>query len=43
VNGEFWMVVTRATVFELSHEQVQQPLSECAIPFRRHGLPGVGL
>jgi hypothetical protein len=32
------MVVTRATVFELSHEQVQQHLHECAVPLCRHGL-----
>ena len=38
VYGEFRMVITRASVFEPSNEQVQQRLNECGIPFWPHGF-----
>jgi L-fucose isomerase-like protein len=38
VNGEFQMVITRATVFEPPKNQVQQRLKECGIPFWPHGF-----
>lgn len=38
VNGEFQMVITRATVFEPPADQVQQRLNECGIPFWPHGF-----
>jgi L-fucose isomerase-like protein len=38
VNGEFRMVITRATVFEPPAEQVASRLSECGIPFWPHGF-----
>ena len=38
VNGEFQMVITRATIFEPSKQQVQQRLKECGIPFWPHGF-----
>jgi hypothetical protein len=38
VNGEFEMVITRATIFEPAENQVQQRLSECGIPFWPHGF-----
>jgi L-fucose isomerase-like protein len=38
VNGEFQMVVTRATIFEPPAEQVKQRLNECGIPFWPHGF-----
>ena len=38
VNGEFQMVITRATVFEPPKDQVQQRLNECGIPFWPHGF-----
>ena len=38
VNGEFRLVVTRATVFEPPREQVKQRLNECGIPFWPHGF-----
>lgn len=38
VNGEFQMVITRATVFEPPAEQVDRRLNECGIPFWPHGF-----
>jgi L-fucose isomerase-like protein len=38
VNGEFQMVVSRATIFEPPKEQVQDRLNECGIPFWPHGF-----
>jgi L-fucose isomerase-like protein len=38
VNGEFQMVITRATIFEPPKEKVQLRLSECGIPFWPHGF-----
>ena len=38
VNGEFQMVIVRATVFEPPREQVEQRLNECGIPFWPHGF-----
>src|SRR5579864_7365899 len=35
------MFGTRASLFELSHEHVQQHLHECGIPFWPHGLQAV--
>ncbi len=38
VNGEFRMVITRASIFEPGEKEVQQRLSECGIPFWPHGF-----
>jgi L-fucose isomerase-like protein len=38
VNGEFQMVVTRASIFEPPKEKVEQRLHECGIPFWPHGF-----
>ena len=38
VNGEFQMVITRATVFEPSKQQIERRLHECGIPFWPHGF-----
>ena len=38
VEGEFRMVVTRASIFEPPHEKLEQRLSECGIPFWPHGF-----
>jgi L-fucose isomerase-like protein len=38
VNGEFEMVITRATIFEPPKQQVQERLRECGIPFWPHGF-----
>jgi len=38
VNGEFQMVLTRATVFEPRPSEVQKRLKECGIPFWPHGF-----
>ena len=38
VNGEFRMVITRATVFEPPAEQIANRLNECGIPFWPHGF-----
>ncbi len=38
VNGEFQMVITRATVFEPPAEQLPRRLHECGIPFWPHGF-----
>jgi L-fucose isomerase-like protein len=38
VNGEFQMVIARATVFEPPRDQVEQRLNECGIPFWPHGF-----
>jgi L-fucose isomerase-like protein len=38
VNGQFEMVITRATVFAPPKDQVPQRLNECGIPFWPHGF-----
>ncbi len=38
VNGEFQMVVTRATVFEPPANEIKSRLDECGIPFWPHGF-----
>jgi L-fucose isomerase-like protein len=38
VNGEFQMVITRATVFEPPASQIEDRLNECGIPFWPHGF-----
>lgn len=38
VNGEFQMVVTRATVFEPPKNKIKERLDECGIPFWPHGF-----
>jgi L-fucose isomerase-like protein len=38
VNGEFQMVITRASIFEPPANRVQQRLRECGIPFWPHGF-----
>lgn len=38
VNGEFRMVITRASIFEPPKEQLAQRLDECGIPFWPHGF-----
>ena len=38
VNGEFQMVITRATIFEPPKNQVERRLHECGIPFWPHGF-----
>src|ERR1700686_3369115 len=38
VNGEFQMVITRATVFEPPAAQLAERLDECGIPFWPHGF-----
>jgi len=38
VNGEFQMVITRASIFEPPKNQVQRRLNECGIPFWPHGF-----
>jgi len=38
VNGEFQMVITRATVFEPPASKVKGRLDECGIPFWPHGF-----
>jgi L-arabinose isomerase len=38
VNGEFRMIVTRASIFEPPRDQVKQRLDECGIPFWPHGF-----
>jgi L-fucose isomerase-like protein len=38
VNGEFQMVITHASIFEPSPEEVQKRLDECGIPFWPHGF-----
>lgn len=38
VNGEFQMVITRATITQPSPEQVKQRLDECGIPFWPHAF-----
>jgi hypothetical protein len=38
VNGEFQMVITRATVFEPPADQLKHRLDECGIPFWPHGF-----
>jgi len=38
VNGEFRMVIVRASIFEPSAKQVKSRLHECGIPFWPHGF-----
>ena len=38
VNGEFQMVITRASIFEPPKDQVKKRLNECGIPFWPHGF-----
>jgi len=38
VNGDFQMVITRATIFEPPMGQIERRLSECGIPFWPHGF-----
>jgi L-fucose isomerase-like protein len=38
VNGEFQMVITRASIFEPPANQVKKRLHECGIPFWPHGF-----
>jgi len=38
VNGEFQMVITRATIFEPPKQQIERRLLECGIPFWPHGF-----
>ncbi|HLK33060.1 MAG TPA: hypothetical protein VKT29_08215 [Terriglobales bacterium] len=38
VNGEFQMVVTRASVFEPPRARIKERLHECGIPFWPHGF-----
>jgi L-arabinose isomerase len=38
VNGDFQMVIMRATVFEPPKAKLQQRLNECGIPFWPHGF-----
>jgi hypothetical protein len=38
VNGEFQMVITRASIFEPPAKDVERRLNECGIPFWPHGF-----
>jgi L-fucose isomerase-like protein len=38
INGEFEMVIIRATIFEPPRQKLQQRLKECGIPFWPHGF-----
>jgi len=38
VNGEFQMVITRASIFEPPATQMESRLNECGIPFWPHGF-----
>ena len=38
VNGEFQMVITRASIFEPPADQIEKRLNECGIPFWPHGF-----
>jgi L-fucose isomerase-like protein len=38
VNGEFQMVITRASIFEPPPDQMEKRLNECGIPFWPHGF-----
>ena len=38
VNGEFQMVIVRATIFEPPKEKIARRLDECGIPFWPHGF-----
>jgi hypothetical protein len=38
VNGEFQMVITRASISEPSSKEVHQRLDECGIPFWPHAF-----
>ena len=41
VNGEFQMVITRASIFEPGPDQIERRLNECGIPFWPHGFVAV--
>jgi L-fucose isomerase-like protein len=38
INGEFQMVITKASIFEPPQDKVKQRLNECGIPFWPHGF-----
>src|SRR5579862_5227722 len=38
VNGEFQMVIARASIFEPAPDQIKKRLNECGIPFWPHGF-----
>jgi L-arabinose isomerase len=38
VNGEFQMIITRASIFEPPAAQIEKRLNECGIPFWPHGF-----
>jgi L-fucose isomerase-like protein len=38
VNGDFQMVITRASIFEPPADQAEKRLNECGIPFWPHGF-----
>lgn len=38
VNGQFQMVITRASIFEPPKEKIEKRLAECGIPFWPHGF-----
>jgi L-arabinose isomerase len=38
VNGEFQMVITRASIFEPPPDRIEKRLTECGIPFWPHGF-----
>jgi hypothetical protein len=38
VNGEFQMVITRASIFEPAPDEIEKRLNECGIPFWPHGF-----
>jgi L-arabinose isomerase len=38
VNGEFQMVISRASIFEPAPDQIEKRLNECGIPFWPHGF-----
>ncbi len=38
VNGEFQMVITRASIFEPPKDRIRKRLDECGIPFWPHGF-----
>ncbi|MBA7610681.1 hypothetical protein ES703_17893 [subsurface metagenome] len=38
VSGEFQMVITRCSIFELPADKIESRLSECGIPFWPHGF-----
>jgi hypothetical protein len=38
INGEFQMVITRASIFEPPRNEIKARLDECGIPFWPHGF-----